>query len=382
MKYLKVYHDDMQALGIKPPTDEPKATRYIKKMVKFIKGLIERGAAYETGGDVYFDIKKAKDYGKLSHQSVDKMEIGARVAPGENKKDPLDFALWKKAKPDEPSWDSPWGKGRPGWHIECSVMSSDTLGDEFDIHCGGIDLIFPHHENEIAQSEGLGNKFARHWLHNGLLTINGEKMAKSQGNFITIKDFLERYKNPDLLKLLFLSAHYSHPVDYTEEKIQEARESFDRIVRFLEKGARRQKGARRLFPQIEEIRNRFIRAMDDDFNSPKGLSCIFELVNIANKNIEDKVFMSSATTAIIELGNIFGLDFNLKHRGSIIKELFELLKDERGESEIDVKDLIKEREHLRKEKKFKEADEIRKMLGKKGMILEDTKDGPVWRQKV
>ncbi len=218
-KYLAAYREAMASLDIRPPTEEPRATKYISRMTEFIGALIKRDAAYESGGDVYFDIKKAKDYGKLSHQSLDKMESGARVAPGEKKKDPLDFALWKAAKEGEPFWDSPWGMGRPGWHIECSVMSSDILGSEFDIHGGGLDLIFPHHENEIAQSEAAGAKFARYWLHHGLLTINGQKMSKSLGNFVTIKDFIYKYKNADLLKLLFLSTHYAHPVDYTEEKI-------------------------------------------------------------------------------------------------------------------------------------------------------------------
>ncbi|MFH1641018.1 MAG: cysteine--tRNA ligase, partial [Candidatus Omnitrophota bacterium] len=232
-KYLKAYHEALAALNIsseKPEVDEPKASEYIDKMILFIQNLINRGAAYPSNGDVYFDIKKAKEYGKLSNQSIDKMEIGARVLPGENKRDPLDFALWKAAKEGEPSWDSPWGKGRPGWHIECSVMSSDILGDKFDIHGGGIDLIFPHHENEIAQSEGAGKEFAKYWIHHGLLTINGQKMAKSLGNFVTIQDFLKKHKDADLLKLFYLSAHYSHPVDFTEEKIIEAikqRQIFD-----------------------------------------------------------------------------------------------------------------------------------------------------------
>ncbi|MDP2831449.1 MAG: cysteine--tRNA ligase, partial [Candidatus Omnitrophota bacterium] len=232
-KYLNLYHEDMKSLGILEPDVEPKATEYVcpknPLMQKFIQQLIEKGCAYVSEGDVYFDIKKAKGYGKLSNQAIEKMEVGTRIAHGEKKKDPLDFALWKSAKEGEPAWDSPWGKGRPGWHIECSVMSSDILGDEFDIHGGGIDLIFPHHENELAQSEAAGKKFAKYWIHHGLLTINGQKMAKSLGNFITVKDFLEKYKNADLLKLLFLSTHYLHPVDYTNDKIQEAKQALDRI---------------------------------------------------------------------------------------------------------------------------------------------------------
>ncbi|MFH1398323.1 MAG: cysteine--tRNA ligase, partial [Candidatus Omnitrophota bacterium] len=216
-KYLNSYHQALESLGIGRDQDkifEPKASDYIPKMITFIQSLITQQAAYVSGGDVYFDITKAKNYGKLSNQELDKMESGVRVSPAENKRNPLDFALWKSSKENGPSWDSPWGKGRPGWHIECSVMSSDILGDEFDIHGGGVDLIFPHHENEIAQSEGLGKKFARYWIHHGLLTINSQKMAKSLGNFITVRDFLDKHKNANLLKLLFLSTHYSHPVDY------------------------------------------------------------------------------------------------------------------------------------------------------------------------
>ena len=366
IKYLDSYHDYMNSLGIKPPDKEPKATEYIPKMIKFIEGLINCGAAYESEGDVYFDIKKAKDYGKLSHQNLDMMEAGARIAPGEKKRGPLDFALWKKAKENEPSWPSPWGQGRPGWHIECSVMSSDILGDEFDIHGGGIDLVFPHHENEIAQSEGAGKKFARYWIHNGLLTINSEKMAKSLGNFITIKDFLEKYNSADFLKLFFLSTHYSHPIDYTDEKINEAAESLDRIVRFMEKGARHQKkGARHLFKQIEEINSRFLEAMDDDFNTPKGLACIFELVNIANKNIEDKEFVYSASAALKELLDIFGITIGAK-----------VNKDKEIES------MVSQRNEARKNKDYALSDKIRKELEEKGVILEDTKEGTAWRRKI
>ncbi|MGE5197313.1 MAG: cysteine--tRNA ligase, partial [Deltaproteobacteria bacterium] len=212
-KYLEAYHDALRQLGIaasEPEVIEPKASEYIGRMAQFIKILVENGTAYQAGADVYFDITKAKGYGKLSHQSLDNMEAGARVLPTENKKDPLDFALWKSAKEDEPSWESPFGRGRPGWHIECSVMSSHILGDEFDIHGGGLDLIFPHHENEIAQSEAAGKKFAKVWMHHGLLTINGQKMAKSLGNFITIKDFICKYTDADILKLFFMSTHYAH----------------------------------------------------------------------------------------------------------------------------------------------------------------------------
>ncbi|MDD5129647.1 MAG: cysteine--tRNA ligase [Candidatus Omnitrophica bacterium] len=373
-KYLGLYHEDMKSLGILEPDIEPKATEYVGSnnplMQKFIQLLIEKGCAYVSEGDVYFDIKKAKDYGKLSHQALEKMEAGARIALGEKKKDPLDFALWKSAKPGEPAWDSPWGPGRPGWHIECSVMSSDILGDEFDIHGGGLDLIFPHHENEIAQSEGAGKKFARYWMHHGLLTINAQKMSKSLGNFITVKDFLDKYEYADLLKLLFLSTHYSHPVDYTDEKIQEAKQSLERILILQNK---------LVYPLVKEsfgnlpvelgdVKGKFAKAMDDDFNTPRALATIFDLVNIANKNIDDQNFISHSWLILQELTSVFGLDLNKK---TGFKDL-----------QASVTVLIDQRNDARKRKDFKRSDEIRQELETKGIILEDTKEGTTWRRKL
>jgi cysteinyl-tRNA synthetase len=374
-KYLEAYHEDMKLLGIMEPDREPKATEYVSadnpKMQRFIEELIKRGAAYASGGDVYFDIKKAKDYGKLSNQSLDKMEIGARVNPGEKKHDPLDFALWKSAKEGEPSWDSPWGKGRPGWHIECSVMSSDILGDEFDIHGGGVDLVFPHHENEIAQSEGAGKRFAKYWLHHGLLTINGQKMAKSLGNFVTIKDFLAKYKNPDLLKLFFLSAHYSHPIDYTEEKIQEAKAAVERLSILLGKISKmsaRATGKRSA--EIGNIRDKFITAMDDDFNTPRALAAIFELVSLANKNISDDDFCVYSRQTIKELLGVLGLS---------LQELFS--SGEISASEVEAK--IQERIRARKEKNYALSDSIRRELEVKGVVIEDNNDGTTtWRRRL
>jgi cysteinyl-tRNA synthetase len=380
-KYLDAYHRDMGLLGIKPPDPgrEPKATEYIPRMIKLIRDLIGRGAAYVSDGDVYFDIKKAKDYGKLSNQSPDKMEAGVRVSPGEKKRDPLDFALWKTAKEDEPSWDSPWGKGRPGWHIECSVMSSELLGNEFDIHGGGIDLIFPHHENEIAQSEGAGKKFANVWVHHGLLTIKSEKMAKSLGNFITIGDFINRHKDPDYLKLLFLNTHYRHPVDYTEEKVAEMKKEKERIL-ILINAIDRKLSARlndtvgqaishqpsaKKNKEVEKIKERFMEAMDDDFNMPQALAVIFELVTAANKKIDDADFISAARDVLFETAGIFGL----------------VLKGDTGLPEK-LKALIDKRDEARKNGNYVEADKIRKELEAKGIILEDTKEGTTWRQKV
>jgi len=300
-KYLEAYYEAMDALGIKRPDTEPKATEYIGKMIRFIEGLIKREVAYVSGQDVYFDIKKAKDYGKLSNQSVKNMESGARICSGENKKDPLDFALWKSSKENEPYWESPWGKGRPGWHIECSTMSSDTLGDEFDIHGGGIDLIFPHHENEIAQSEGAGKKFANYWIHHGLLTINGQKMAKSLGNFITVKDFIDKGYSPDVLKLLFLQTHYSQPVDFTWDIIDQKRNSLDTIQIFLKKvkekaegsGFNSGKDSKKLIPakelreKIADFCNDFEKSMDDDFNTPNATAVLFEIIRACNKVLYD-----------------------------------------------------------------------------------------------
>ncbi len=373
-KYLDLYHEDMKSLGILEPDVEPKATEYVSSenplMQKFIEQLIEKGCAYVSEGDVYFDIKKAKGYGKLSNQAIEKMESGARIALGEKKKDPLDFALWKSAKAGEPAWNSPWGKGRPGWHIECSVMSSDILGDEFDIHGGGIDLIFPHHENEIAQSEGVGNKFARYWIHHGLLTINGQKMSKSLGNFITVKDFLGKYKNADLLKLLFLSTHYSHPVDYTDEKIREAKQALERINILRDKLDKplAEKPAGKVPKELEDVKDKFIKAMDDDFNTPQALAVIFDLINISNKNIDDQGFIFYSGLFLRELTNILGIVLE-KETGS--KDL---------QTSINV--LINQRNEARKKKDFKRSDEIRKELEDKDIILEDTKDGTTWRRKL
>ena len=371
-KYLDAYHSDMELLGIGFPDKEPKATEYIPKMIRFIETLIKKDCAYESDGDVYFDIKKAKNYGKLSNQNTDKMEAGARISPGEKKKDALDFALWKKAKENEPSWPSPWGEGRPGWHIECSVMSLDILGDEFDIHGGGIDLIFPHHENEIAQSEGSGKGFAKYWIHNGLLTINGEKMAKSLGNFISIKDFIAKYKDPDYLKLLFLNTHYRHPVDYTDEKMAEMKAEKERFLILSDTIERKlsavsfQLSAKK-DERIENIRKKFEEAMDDDFNMPQGLSVMFELVSIANKNIDDLNFISEAKDLFLELSGVFGLDLKKK---TGLKDL-----------SANVTSLIDKRNKARSAGNFKEADSIRKELEGKGIILEDTKDGTVWRRR-
>ncbi|MDO8663027.1 MAG: cysteine--tRNA ligase [Candidatus Omnitrophota bacterium] len=385
-KYLTSYHEALKSLNIGVDQEkifEPKASEYIPKMVKFIQGLIDKGAAYLSAGDVYFDITKAKSYGKLSNQSLEKMESGTRVAPNKNKRNPLDFALWKSAKADEPSWDSPWSAGRPGWHIECSVMSSDILGNEFDIHGGGIDLIFPHHENEIAQSEASGEKFARYWIHHGLLTINGQKMAKSLGNFVTVNSFLEKYKNADLLKLLFLSTRYAHPVDYTDEKIQEAKQALERILILVNKidvvsKSQSLKVSSKSVKQIEEIKNKFIAAMDDDFNTPQALASIFDLVSLANKHIGDIDFIHRAKDTLRELLDIFGI--SLKSTKSVTITSDSYIVSAITDKEIEQK--IMERNKARDNKDYLLSDTIRKELEEKGIILEDTKEGTTWRRKI
>ena len=383
-KYLDLYRKALRDLGIGSQDQvilEPKASEYIAKMIVFIKGLIDKGVAYSAGGDVYFDITKAKDYGKLSNQSLDKMEAGARVGPAENKKNPLDFALWKSAKENEPYWESPWGRGRPGWHIECSVMSSDILGDEFDIHGGGIDLIFPHHENEIAQSEGAGRKFARYWIHHGLLTINSQKMAKSLGNFITVDDFMHKYKNADLLKLFFLSTHYSHPIDYTDGKIEEAKQALERIM--ILKGkldekfpVNNSKTPAQYAQEILSIKEKFIQAMDDDFNTPQALASVFQIVTLANRHIDDVDFINDTRSTLEELLGVLGISFK------DIGRIFEVSLSESISIDEEINIKIRKREDARKSKNYALSDKIRKELEAEGIILEDTQDGTTWRRKL
>lgn len=374
-KYLAAYHQALNQLGITTKGRgiiEPKASEYIGQMQKFIKILLKKKVAYQSGADVYFDISKAKNYGKLSNQSRQAMEAGARVAPTENKRHPLDFALWKSAKEDEPWWGSDWGRGRPGWHIECSVMSTDILGNEFDIHGGGLDLIFPHHENEIAQSEGAGKKFARIWIHHGLLTINGQKMAKSLGNFITIKDVLARYP-ADILKIFYLQAHYSSPVDFSWEKLEKIKKGYERID-ILRGKLEKYKNVRGGTGSMKQFRDRFIERMDDNFDTPGALAVLFEMANKCNKLIESdeelkQFVLKYALQVMHEMTAVFGLTF-LKPRAYDI-------------SDGEIKEKIEMRNDFRKKKMFKQADQIRKQLIEKGIILEDVKDGKTaWRRKL
>ncbi|MFA6216918.1 MAG: cysteine--tRNA ligase [Candidatus Omnitrophota bacterium] len=377
-QYIEAYYKDLDVLGVRrgieDSGEEPRATRNIPEMISFIKDLLDKAYAYVTESGVYFSVRKFKEYGKLSGQSIDEMLTGVRKESDEAKLDPLDFALWKRSKPGEPFWQSPWGEGRPGWHIECSVMSQKYLNTStLDIHAGGRDLIFPHHENELAQSQAQSGKcFAKYWIHHGLLTINGQKMSKSLGNFITIDDFMRKFQNADLLKLLFLAAHYSHPVDYTDEKIQETRQAWGRIMHLMERLQRKvtPSGApAELHAEINTVKARFIEAMDDDFNTPKALAALFELVNVTNKKIDDISFITEASVTLKELFGVLGISLSSTKEGP--------LADDQA---INTK--IAERNNARKLKDFALADKLRKELDAAGVIIEDSKEGTTWRRKL
>jgi len=380
-KYIDRYYQDLKVLGIEKGDDEPRATENISDMIKYIESLINKGYAYITPSGVYFSVRKFKDYGKLSGQSIDQMLTGVRKEPDETKEDPLDFALWKLSKPDEPSWDSPWLKGRPGWHIECSTMSMKYLKTQtLDIHAGGRDLIFPHHENEVAQAEALtGKPFAKYWIHHGLLTINGQKMSKSLGNFITIKDVLDKYP-ADVLKIFYLQAHYSSPIDFSWEKIEDAKKAYEGIDILMIK-LDQTFGTRNVSDVIHggtgdigQFKDQFIKCMDDDFNTPRALSVLFDIVKRCNILLESddeyKNFkLNYAMHIIKEIASVFGLTF-------LQNKSLEMSDDQ-------ISWHISVRQTFKKQKNFKEADKIRKELEEKGIILEDTKDGKTtWRSKL
>jgi len=377
-KYIKSYYKDLIALGLSKADKEPRATENIKDMIKYIGKLIKKDYAYVSDSGVYFSVRKLKDYGKLSGQKIADMQNNVRVEVDESKKDQLDFALWKISKDDEPSWPSPWGKGRPGWHIECSVMSQKYLKtDTLDIHGGGRDLIFPHHENEAAQSEALSDKpFANYWIHHGLLTINAQKMAKSLGNFVTIQEVLNKYP-ADVLKLFYLQAHYSSSIDFSWDKMAEVKKAYERLVILkdkLEKNYRAVNIDKKFRPgagSMADFKQRFVEAMDDDFNMPKALAVLFDLVNECNKTIDGdrelkNFILKYASGTIKEMTDIFCLGF--------FREKLEEV------SETQINEKIKLRLEYKRNKNFAEADRIRKELEEKGVILEDTKEGTAWRK--
>jgi cysteinyl-tRNA synthetase len=371
-KYEKMFINDIETLGIRKADLYPKVSDHIQDIIEVISTLIEQGYAYTVDGDVYFDVSKKKDIGKLSRQSLDEIRAGARVEVNERKRNPADFALWKKAKEGEPFWESPFGKGRPGWHIECSTMAMKHLGKQIDVHGGARDLIFPHHENEIAQSEAYSGKlpFAKYWLHTGFLTIKGEKMSKSLGNFITIMDLLDKYEAATL-RLFFASAHYRSPIDYSEEALQQATQSLRRIndtldnlnqaMKINDKSIEQEEAIQ---SQIKELKKRFTDAMDDDFNTAKALAVFFELVRIGNIVASTKTsitLLKKIYDLIIKLGSIFGLH---------LKKVEKLSPE--------AKKLIFERNLARKKKDWKRADEIRSRLNEIGISLHDYPTGTTW----
>jgi cysteinyl-tRNA synthetase len=392
-KYADSYFEDMKALNVMPADINPYATREISKIIEVIQGLSEKGYAYMTpDGSVYFRVTRDPDYGKLSHRTLDMMQAGARIEIGEQKEHPMDFALWKASKPGEPSWDSPWGKGRPGWHIECSAMSLKYLGETLDIHGGGQDLIFPHHENEIAQSEGFTGKkpFAKYWMHNGLVQIGEEKMSKSLGNLVTIKDALVK-RSADALRVFILSSHYRSPLSYSEDSLDGAEKGAERLAR----AANREDSSNTAgVLEAGPFRQQLIEAMDDDFNTAKALGILFDLARDINQAADSGTNISEARQTLKELaGEVMGLKLtNVQMKSGTVtakeaavlpeeavNKLFESLKIEVFESNID--QLITQRAAYRNMKNYKGADEIRTRLIELGILLEDTPKGTVWRQK-
>lgn len=393
-KYTDEYYRDMGRLGVRRADVEPKATEHIKEIIDIVKGLIDKGYAYEVDGSVYFEVDKFHEYGKLSKRDREEMIAGARVEVDERKKDPMDFALWKKSKEGEPSWESPWGPGRPGWHIECSAMSIKHLGESFDIHGGGADLIFPHHENEIAQSEAFtGKPFARYWIHNGFITIDKEKMSKSLGNFFTIKEVLDKF-DPEVVRFFLISTHYRSPIEFSDEQLREAESSIDRyyttIVRindFLERDEGEESiDIGKVFEEtVFSFKEKFEDAMDDDFNTALALGHIFELIRDVNRFLDNKPSGQKAKELLLKTKEL------LAETGSILnifsrtpdewrRALMESKKIELSEKEIIAK--IKERHDARQRKDWSTADAIRKELEEKRVILEDKKDRTDWKVKI
>ena len=379
-RYIAECKKDMQAMNVKPATTHPKATEEIDGMLDMISTLMEKGYAYAAeDGTVYFRTRKFKEYGKLSHKNLDDLQGGNRsllVTGEDQKEDPLDFVLWKPKKEGEPYWESPWCKGRPGWHIECSVMSKKYLGDEIDIHAGGEDLIFPHHENEIAQSEAANGKpFSKYWMHNGFLNIDNKKMSKSLGNFFTVRDISEKY-DLQVLRFFMLSAHYRSPLNFSAELMEAAQNGYDRIVtsvsnlNYLLENAvsdTMSEEERKLAKEAEGYITKFDEAMDDDFNTADAIAAIFELVKFANTHANEgagREFLKTLKDEIVMLSDICGL---------IVEKKQEMLAE-------DIEALIEERQAARKAKDFKRADEIRSELLSKGIILEDTREGVKWKK--
>ena len=371
-RFIEEYFKDAKGLGIKEATHHPKATENIDAIINLISTLIEKGFAYESEGDVYFDVMKFKNYGKLSHQPLENLEAGARIEVGEKKKNPMDFAVWKAKKEGEPYWESPWSEGRPGWHIECSAMANKYLGKTIDIHSGGQDLVFPHHENEVAQSEAAnGCQFANYWLHNGYINVDNRKMSKSLGNFFTVRDVAEKFSY-EVIRFFMLSAHYRNPINFSDLLLEQAKSGLTRIYTCIEnleflKGSLTGENKDDVKGELENLKTRFIDAMDDDINTADAISVIFDIVKFANTNIDNtysEEIIDKTISLIKELGNVLGI---------LGKKEDKILDEE-------VEKLIEERTQAKKDKNFARADEIRDMLKDMGIILEDTRQGVKWRR--
>nr|WP_318539999.1 cysteine--tRNA ligase [Terribacillus saccharophilus] len=374
-KFIQAYQEDTSALGVKEGALHPRVTESMEEIIDFVQGLIDKGYAYVSEGDVYFRTRSFDGYGKLSHQSIDELRSGARIRVGEQKDDPLDFALWKNAKPGEISWETPWGEGRPGWHIECSAMVKKHLGDTIDIHAGGTDLTFPHHENEIAQSEALnGKSFANYWMHNGHINIDNEKMSKSLGNFILAHDLIKKH-DPQVLRFFMLSVHYRNPINFTDELLESAKTGLARIKNAYDNlqdrkatSTNQDNNANGVMETIQELRTRFEEEMDDDFNTANAISVLFDLAKEANVYLQQEQTSEQVIEAFIkvfeELGSVLGIKFAAEA---------ELLDDE-------IEGLLTQRVEARKNRDFQEADRIRDLLKEKNIILEDTSQGTRWKR--
>lgn len=367
-KYIEAYYEDAGALGIEPATVHPRATENIDAIIALVSDLIEKGYAYEVDGDVYFSTKKFKEYGKLSHQPLEELVSGARISVDERKEDPLDFALWKKRKVEsEIAWESPWGMGRPGWHIECSAMAGRFLGETIDIHSGGKDLIFPHHENEIAQSECAhdGAPFARYWLHNGYINIDNVKMSKSKGNFFTVRDITAKY-SPEVVRFFMLSAHYRSPINFSDDLMAAAKTGLERLYTVKERLEALPKGTEAAPAEILEKRAKFLAAMDDDLNTADAIAALFEMARSINIMLDGGGEAAAGACLAIfeELAGVLGL----------------LSGKQEEEADAAVEALISERQEARREKNFARADEIRAELLSMGIVLEDTREGVKWHR--
>jgi cysteinyl-tRNA synthetase len=379
-RFEKIFFEDMEALGVDKADAHPRVTEHMQDIIKLIQVLIEKGYAYQADGDVYFDVRKVKSYGELSGLSMDDLKMGAGAEVSENKRFPVDFALWKAAEPGELSWESPWGMGRPGWHIECSAMSMKYLGPQLDIHGGGQDLIFPHHENEILQSEAATGKrpFVKYWLHTGFLNVGGKKMSKSLGNIIVIKDLLQKC-DPEVFRLFVLSAHYRSPIDFTYESLDQAKRNLERLYNVAETLRRMLNEERSesidaeeaaFLKTLDDYKQKFIEAMDNDFNVPLALTNLFELARKTNSYISharaiSKTMLERSLNLFMELGGILGI----LHKVARHEELPE-----------EITRMIEERERARKRGDWKTADSIRAKLRKRGILLEDTPEGVRWKR--